>query len=83
MDYNLKITFGGKSYLAEIDGNSQEIYSKEKLVNSSEFSDWTNDSDLETAQSLSGDDLKWWTTNLGDLFEEALSVKIEYLKLDI
>lgn len=84
MECNLKITFGGKSYFAEIDGNSDQIFTKERLVESSEFSDFTDDSHAEIASSgLSGDDLKWWTTNLGDLFKEAVSVRIEYLKLEI
>ena len=30
MECNLKITFGGKSYFAEIDGNSELIFTKEK-----------------------------------------------------
>ena len=28
MEYNLKITFGGKSYFAEMDGNSDQIFTK-------------------------------------------------------
>lgn len=84
MEYNLKITFGGKSYFAEMDsGNTSEVFTKEKLVESSQFSDWTDDPHSELASSLTGDDLKWWTTNLGDLFKEAVSVRIEYLKLEI
>ena len=83
MECNLKITLGGKSYFAEIDGNSELIFTKEKIVESSEFSDFTDDSDAEIGSSLTGDDLKWWTTNLGDLFKEAVSVRIEYLKLEI
>ena len=83
MESNLKITFGGKSYFAEMDGNSDQIFTKEKLVESSQFSDFTNDSDSESALSLNGDDLKWWTTNLGDLFKEAVSLRIEYLALEI
>ena len=44
MEYNLKITFGGKSYFAEMDsGNTSEVFTKEKLVESSQFSDWTDD----------------------------------------
>ena len=83
MESNLKITFGGKSYFAEIDGNSDQIFTKEKLVESSQFSDYTDDSESESALSLNGDNLKWWTTSLGDLFKEAVSVRIEYLKLEI
>ena len=33
MEYNLKITFGGKSYFAEMDGNSDQIFTKENLLN--------------------------------------------------
>ena len=52
MECNLKITFGGKSYFAEIDGNSELIFTKEKIVESSEFSDFTDDSDAEIGSSL-------------------------------
>ena len=33
MECNLKITFGGKSYFAEIDGNSELIFTKKRLLN--------------------------------------------------
>lgn len=80
MDYNLKITFGGKTYLAEIDGNSEQIFSKEQIVESSSFTDCT---DFESESSLSEGDSQWWTTNLHDLFKDAISVRIDYLDLNI
>lgn len=80
MEDNLKITFGGKSYYAQIDGNSDQIFSKEKLVKSSEFTDLT---DSDFADEMDEKDWKYWTTNLGDLFKEAISIRIEYLELKI
>jgi hypothetical protein len=83
MEYNLKITFGGKSYFAEMDGNSDQIFTKEKLVESSEFSDWTDDEESESYGASSFEDKQWWTTSLGDLFKEAVSLRIEYLQIEI
>ena len=65
MEDNLKITFGGKSYYAQIDGNSDQIFSKEKLVESSEFTDLT---DSDFAEELNENEWQYWTTYIYDLF---------------
>lgn len=80
MEDNLKITFGGKSYFAQIDGNSEQIFSKKKLVESSVFNDLT---DTDFASEMDEKEWQYWTTNLYDLFKEAVSVRIEYLELEI
>lgn len=76
MEYNLKITFGGKSHFAFIEKNgNNEVSSKEKLVKSSVFNDLT-----EYADELDEDDLETWTTNIYYLFKDTMSVRIEYIE---
>lgn len=78
MENNYRISFKGKSFLVTID-DFESIFSNEKISSVSSFGDYSEyyeENDINTEKS-------WWTTNLTDLLKTELSVKIEYLRIDL